>query len=139
MNNTVPATRRASPFQFAIVLIALLFSLLLIYQGLFDYLSGGDTTTAGFYMSLGAIFLLISTYTVLQTRRRLLRLMSMEMPTLSTALECQKCGLKNIREFQRGDFVFKQTDQPCPKDNQKMIISAIYRETPEKAKEEANR
>jgi hypothetical protein len=44
-----------------------------------------------------------------------------------------------VREFQRGDFVFKQTDQACPKDNEKMMISAIYRELKEKqkAKEEA--
>jgi hypothetical protein len=49
-------------------------------------------------------------------------------------VQCAKCGFKNIREFKRGDFVFKETDEPCPKDNQKMIISAIYREVKDKEK-----
>jgi hypothetical protein len=39
-----------------------------------------------------------------------------------------------VRDFQRGDFVFKQTDQACPKDNEKMTISAIYREVKDKEK-----
>jgi uncharacterized ferredoxin-like protein len=58
----------------------------------------------------------------------------MEMQPLSSTVQCQKCGFKNVREFQKGDFVFKETTEMCPKDNLKMIIAAIYREVKDKDK-----
>jgi len=133
MNRSVPVTSKVSPFLLAIIMITLLLSLISIYQGINEYLVG-DSSTGSFYMSIGAVTLALSAYMLLQTRKRMLRLMSMEMQPLSTTLQCQKCGFKNVREFQRGDFVFKQTDQACPKDNEKMTISAIYREVKEKEK-----
>ena len=140
MNNTTAGARRFSPFQLAIILVPLLLALILIYLGLSEYLSQ-NSEQGSFYMSLGMVTLVFSAYWLFQTRKRMLKLMGLEMQPLSTTLQCQKCGLKNMREFQRGDFVFKQTDQACPKDNEKMIISAIYREVKEKekAKEEASR
>lgn len=133
MNRTVPVASRVSPFLLAVILITLLLSLISIYLGLNEYL-GGDASTGSFYVSMGAVTLALSTYMLFQTRRRMLKLMSTEMQPLSTTLQCQKCGLKNVREFQRGDFVFKQTDETCPKDKEKMIVSAIYREVKEKEK-----
>ena len=94
----------------------------------------GDSSTASFYMSIGMVILAFSAYMLYQTRKRMIRLISMEMQPLSSTVQCQKCGFKNIREFKRGDFVFKETDESCPKDNQKMVISAIYREVKEKEK-----
>jgi len=133
MESTVPAARRVSPFLLAIILITLLLSLISIYQGITEYLVG-DQNIGSFYMSMGLITLALSAYMLFQTRRRMLKLIGMEMQPLSTTLQCQKCGFKNVREFQRGDFVFKQTEQACPKDNEKMIISSIYREVKEKEK-----
>jgi len=140
MNRSVPVTSKVSPFLLAIILITLLLSLISIYQGINEYLVG-RTDQGSFYMSIGAVTLALSAYMLFQTRKRMLKLMGMEMQPLSTTLQCQKCGFKNVREFQRGDFVFKQTDQACPKDNEKMMISAIYREVKEKekAKEEGHR
>jgi len=140
MTQPVPVTSKVSPFLLAIILITLLLSLVSIYLGLNQYLVG-DSGNGSFYVSMGAVTLALSAYMLFQTRKRMLRLVSMEMQPLSTTLQCQKCGLKDVREFQRGDFVFKQTDRPCPKDNEKMMISAIYREVKEKekAKEEGNR
>jgi len=137
MNSTVPVARRTSPFLLAIILITLLLSLISIYEGLTEYLVG-DSSTGGFYLTMGMVTLALSAYMLFQTKKRVLRLMGMEMQPLSTTLQCQKCGLKNVREFKRGDFVFKQTEEACPKDNEKMIISAIFREVKEreKAKEE---
>jgi len=133
MESTVPAARRVSPFLLAIILITLLLSLISIYQGITEYLVG-DPNIGSFYMSMGMITLALSAYMLFQTRKRMLKLIGMEMQPLSTTLQCQKCGFKNVREFQRGDFVFKQTEQACPKDNEKMIISSIYREVKEKEK-----
>jgi hypothetical protein len=132
---TTPATmaRKFSHIQLAIILIPLLLALILIFLGLNDTL-GGRTEEGSLYLSMGMLVLAFSTYWLFQTRRRILRIMSSEIQPLSTTLQCQKCGFKNVREFQRGDFVFKQTDQACPKDNEKMMISAIYRELKEKQK-----
>lgn len=135
MSDTTPSRRRLSPFLLAVIVITLLLSLISIYEGLGEYLlPNGDTGTGSFYLSIGMITLALSMYMLLQTKRRMLRLTGIEMQPLSTTLQCQKCGFKNLREFQRGDFVFKQTDQTCPKDNEKMLISAIYREVKEKEK-----
>jgi hypothetical protein len=119
--------------QLAIILIPLLLALILIFLGLNDTF-GGRTEEGSLYLSMGMVVLAFSTYWLFQTRRRILKIMSSEIQPLSTTLQCQKCGFKNVREFQRGDFVFKQTDQACPKDNEKMMISAIYRELKEKQK-----
>jgi len=57
------------------------------------------------------------------------------MQPIITTIQCSKCGFKNIRDFQRGDYIFKETDQQCPKCNEKMSIASIYREVKEKRKE----
>jgi len=137
MNRTVPVTRRVSPFLLAIILITLFLSMFSIYLGVNEYAS--DQNTGTFYIGMGAVTLALSAYMLIQTRKRMLKLASVEMQPLSTTLICQKCGLRNLRDFQRGDFVFKQTDQACPKDNEKMLISAIFREVKEKEKAKQDR
>lgn len=88
---------------------------------------------AGYLLLLGFLGVALSTYVLFQTRRRLLRL-RIEAPPITTTIECKKCGFKNMREFQRGDYVFKEVE-PCQKCDEKMLITAIYREVKEKVKE----
>ena len=88
---------------------------------------------AGYLLLLGFLGVALSTYVLFQTRRRLLRL-RIEVPPITTTIECKKCGFKSVREFQRGDYVFKEVE-PCQKCNEKMLITAIYREVKEKGKE----
>jgi hypothetical protein len=133
MNSTMPPERRLSPYLLAILVITLLLSVISIYSGVMEFMSGQETT-GSFYMSIGMATLALSAYIFYQSRSRVIRLASLQIQPLSTTLQCQKCGFKNTREFQRGDFVFKQTDQPCPKDNEKMMVAAIYREVKEKEK-----
>lgn len=53
-------------------------------------------------------------------------------PKMMTTIECNKCGKKTVREFQRGDFVFKELDAcQC---GGKQLITAIYKEIIEKEK-----
>jgi hypothetical protein len=137
MNQTVPPTRRSSPLLFAVIMIALMVALVCIYLGLNEYLVG-DSSTASLYMSTGIVTLAVSTYMMYQTRKRMIKLISLEMQPLSSTVQCMKCGFKNIREFKRGDFVFKETEEMCPKDNLKMTISAIYREVKDKDKAKEN-
>jgi hypothetical protein len=133
MNASVPTARRVSPFLLAIVLITLLLSLVSIGQGTLDYL-GGETETGILYMTLGLAILALATYMLFQTRKRIPKL-GLEMQPLITTLLCQKCGFRNVRDFQRGDYVFKQTENPCPKCSEKaVVIGSIYREVKEKEK-----
>ena len=60
--------------------------------------------------------------------------MKIEIPKVMTTIECRKCGTKTTREFQRGDFVFKELDA-CPKcPGEKQVVTAIYKEVKEKEK-----
>jgi len=134
MNQTPSPTRKLPPLMILVVMIALLLALASIYLGMMELLNNDPHGTASLLMSIGMVTLAVSTYMLYQTRRRIIRLVSMEMQPLSSAVQCQKCGFKNIREFKRGDYVFKETDETCPKDSQKMVISAIYREVKDKEK-----
>jgi len=134
MNQAPAPTRKLPPLMILVVMIALLLALASIYLGMMELLNNDPHGTASLLMSIGMVTLAVSTYMLYQTRRRIIRLVSMEMQPLSSAVQCQKCGFKNIREFKRGDYVFKETDETCPKDSQKMVISAIYREVKDKEK-----
>jgi hypothetical protein len=138
METTVPMAKRVSPFLLAIIMITLALSLMSIYQGIHDYIND-DATSGSFYLTMGVTTLAISTYLLFQTKKRVLKL-GMEMPPLTTTLECQKCGFKNVRDFQRGDFVFKPLEEQCPKCNEKaMSIGSIFREVKEREKTRESR
>jgi len=134
MEATIPMARRISPFLLVLIMITFVLSLAFIYQGFQDYL-GNRADSGSLNLTIGVTTLAISTYLLFQTKRRVLRL-GIQLQPLNTTLSCQKCGFKNIRDFQRGDYVFKQMEEPCPKCNEKsMSISSIFREVKEKAKE----
>lgn len=138
MEASVSMARRISPFLLAIIMITVVLSLAVIYYGIDAYTKENSTATdrltGNYFLIMGVATLAISTYLLLQTRRRMLKL-SMAIQPINTTLECQKCGFKNIREFQRGDYVFKQTEDQCPKCNEKtMAIGSIFREVKEKEK-----
>jgi cation transport ATPase len=108
----------------ALSLVALIFSVTII---------GQNSDAAWILLALGLLGVAISTYVLVETRRRLSKL-KIIVPPVNTTIECKKCGVKNVREFQRGDYIFKETE-PCQKCNDKMLITAIYREVKEKQKE----
>lgn len=122
---------RTSFFYLAIILVTLILSVIALSLGV-TALQGGDAS-AGSYALVGFIGLALSAYMLLQTQRKPSRV-TFEMPQVITTILCQKCGFKNIRDFQRGDYVFKEAE-PCPKCNEKMMIASIYREVKEKEKE----
>jgi len=131
MGEPFAAPRRTSPILIAILLIAFLLSIFSIFLG-FDLYLRGDIDGGSTYMILGATTLALSSYVLFQTRKRLLRLALKTQPIVTTIV-CEKCGLKNVRDFQRGDYIFKEMES-CPKCNEKMLISSIYREVKEKRK-----
>lgn len=132
MNETTEGpVKRVSSMLVIIILVTIVLSIAALVTAI-DYFGADELTMGSWFMFLGFIGLALSTYMVLQTRRRTVRL-PFEAPKVITTIVCEKCGLKNIRDFQRGDYIFKDTE-PCPKCNEKMMIHSIYREVEEKEK-----
>lgn len=134
MNETVEGpVKRVSSLLILIILVTLILSIAALYQAIAYFGSTPpDVNLGSWFMFLGITGLALSTYMVLQMRRKVVRL-PFEAPKVITTILCQECGMKNIRDFQRGDYIFKETE-PCPKCKEQMIISSIYREVEEKEK-----
>ena len=115
-----------------IMLAVMALSIIAFGLAAWAYLEGNELY-AIFLATTGAIALILSSYMLLQSRRTAVT-MKMAPSKVTTTVECRKCGMKNIRDFQRGDFVYKELEacQKCPDD--KMIITAIYKEVKEKEK-----
>jgi len=124
------ATSKISSFVLLVIFITLALSLtaLILAVNAFSY-----NEIASYYLLLiGFLGAALSTYVLLQTRKRMKRL-SIKTPSVTTTIECRKCGFKSIREFERGDYIFKDVDS-CQKCNENMLITAIFREVEEKKK-----
>ena len=134
MNNTsaAPGTAKISTFVLSIVLIVFALSIVAILLAVNAFLAGEEMLT-GYLLAIGAIAMILSVYVLLQSRRRVEK-MKLSIPPVMTTIECRKCGDKNVREFQRGDYVFKELElcKKCP--DTKMMITAIYKEVKEKEK-----
>jgi len=128
--NKSSAATRVSSFVLLIIFVTLALALAALVLAIYLYNTAPEI--AVYWLLLGFIGLALSTYVLFQTRQRILRL-RIETPPITTTIECRKCGFKSVREFQRGDYVFKEVE-PCQKCNEKMIITAIYREVREKGK-----
>jgi hypothetical protein len=122
---------RISTFVFMIVLLVMALSLVSFALAV-NAFALGENIVAGYLVIIGVIALALSTYVLLQSRRRMTT-MKLATPSMMTTIECRKCDFKSVREFQRGDYVFKELDK-CQKCDDKMIITAISKEVKEKEK-----
>jgi hypothetical protein len=125
------ATAKISSFLMAIVLVVLALSIVALLLSVNAFLAGNEIV-AGYLLIIGFIAMGLSIYVMFQSRKRAASL-KIEAPKVMTTVECRKCNIKNVREFQRGDFVYKDLD-PCEKCDDKMVITAIYKEVKEKEK-----
>ena len=123
-------TARISTFLLLVVFLTLALSFVALIFG--ATVVEQNTEASWVLLLLGFLGVSLSTYVLFQTRRRLSKL-KIVIPPVVTTIECKKCGFKNVREFQRGDYIFKE-GEPCQKCNDKMLITAIYREVKEKEK-----
>jgi hypothetical protein len=128
---TEPPAGRISSLFLVVVLITLILSVGALFWGVTQLISSPQSG-AEYFILIGFIGLALFAYMLLQTRRKPLHV-ALEMPRVITTILCQKCGFKNIRDFQQGDYIFKGTE-PCPKCKKKMMVSSIYREVDEKKK-----
>ncbi|MEM2972398.1 MAG: hypothetical protein QW270_08285 [Candidatus Bathyarchaeia archaeon] len=131
MSKNSSTTTKISSFVLMIIFIILMLSLMVLVLAI-GFQSSGEWEYAVGLLLIGFLGLALSTYMLLQTRRRILGL-RIEIPQVTTTIECRRCGFKSVREFQRGDYIFKEVE-PCQKCNEKMLITAIFREVREKEK-----
>lgn len=126
-----PATTKISTYLIMIVLIVLALSIVALMLSVNAFIVGNEIV-AGYLLIIGFIAMALSVYVLLQSRKRVAS-MKIKAPKIMTTVECKKCGFKSVREFQRGDFVFKELEA-CQKCKDKMMITAIYKEVKEKEK-----
>lgn len=129
VETTTPATKIPSLFLI-VILITLVLSIVSLYLAMEAFASQHEIH-AGYFLMMGFVGLGVSLYMLLQVKARTLKI-PLETEPMITTIRCRNCGFKNVREFQRGDFIFKELDETCPKCNVKMVIASIYREVKEK-------
>jgi len=128
--NSSSATTKISTYLMMIVLIVLALSIVALISAVTIFPEAPQM--AGFLLLIGFIAMSLAAYVLLQSRRRAIS-MKIEPPQVMTTIECRKCGFRSVRAYQRGDYVFKELEK-CQKCDDKMMITAIYREVKEKEK-----
>jgi len=134
-NPTSAANKKISNYIMTIVVIVLALSIVSIILAVIVASNGGPQAdlTAGFLAVIGVLAVTMSMFTLYQSRRQAAQ-MKIEVPKVMTTIECKKCGTKTMREFQRGDYVYKDLEA-CPKcPETKQVITAVYKEIKEKEK-----
>ena len=135
-NANSTGTAKISTFVLAAIYITLVLSVVAIAVAV-GALIEGSTEVAIYLLAIGFIALALSGYYLFQSRKHVATL-KIEAPKILTTIECVKCGIKSTREFQRGDFVYKELDK-CTKCEDKQVITAIYREATLKEQKEKDK
>ena len=132
MNEPPSNGKRIPIFFITVISVLLLLSFISLYQAAETYRRTGSPDLMTLILSVGAIAL--SSYLVLQMRHKPVKL-GFEIPKIFTTVQCSKCDFKNIREFQKGDYVLKIVES-CPKCQNSTYISSVYRETSKEEEKE---
>jgi hypothetical protein len=129
MSETPSEPKRISFFFVVVVSALLILSFISLYMAVETYRNTGEPPDfMTIILIVGAMAL--SSYMILQMRRKPLKL-GFEMPKVFTTVQCSSCDFKNVRDFQKGDYILKEADS-CPECKNQTYISSIYREAEEK-------
>lgn len=122
------------PFYFFLLGILILFSLILLFQGITEVDKNNNMVNMLFVMT-GATGLIATFYMIRRYQISVQRMLKEKKLTVLTVEECSKCNYKAIRPFRDGDFVYGYGDEcpRCPKNTEnapgtgsRMLITAIY-------------
>ncbi|MDR2720641.1 MAG: hypothetical protein LBC03_07565 [Nitrososphaerota archaeon] len=132
MTQNQATANKLSSYLMFIVIIVMGLAIVSLFSAIYAY-TLDNVLEAGFLIIIGAFGLTLSCVILYQNRKRTTA-MKVEAPKVMTYIECKNCGTKTTREFQRGDFVFKELDT-CPKcPEQKQMITGVYKEIKETEK-----
>ncbi len=130
-NSKDVSTTKISTFVLSLIYLVLALSAVAIFVAVGAYYQGEPIENTLSMLAIGLLTMALAGYILFQSRRRIANL-KIETPPILTTIECRKCNIKTTREFQRGDYVFKELE-PCQKcQEEKQVITAIYREVKEK-------
>ena len=135
--STAPAAdMTASWIAYAAILIVGFLSLLSLYMGFINYADSPDIAIV--FIFLGAAGFAAIGYMLFRgkpagtPKQEPLEIKKVEV---YTTLECPKCQQKRVRDFKRGDYVFKD-DEPCTRCDGMMMITKIARKKEEEKKKD---
>ena len=125
---------KINTYLILIVMVVLALSIVALFVAA-ETLLQGDTLTAGLFAGIGIIAMAMCMFLLFQSKRQSAEI-KLDIPKVMTTIECQNktCNNKTTREFQRGDFVFKELDVACGKCGGKQMITGVYKEVKEKEK-----
>ena len=126
MTDNVEHVKKISPFLLVLILVTFILSLSALYIAVESIIEQTNALNSYSFLLIGFFGLALSIYMLLQNRGKPMHVI-LELPRVITTLECPKCDFKSVRDFQREDYIFKETGS-CQKCNETMKITAIYRE-----------
>ena len=134
--STAPAAgMTASWVAYAAILIVGLLSLFSLYMGFLNY--AVNTDIALVYLFIGAAGFAAIGYMLFRGKPTTTKAETLVVKKVEvfTTLECPKCQQKRVRDFKRGDYVYKD-DEPCTRCDGMMIITKISRKKEEEKKKD---
>jgi hypothetical protein len=134
-NSSTAAGMTVSWVAYAAILIVGLLSLFSLYQGFINY--PDNTDVAIIYMFIGAAGFAAIGYMLVRGKPAPAKSEPLQVKKVEvfTTLECPKCQQKRVRDFKRGDFIFKD-DEPCTRCDGMMTITKITRKKEEDKKKD---
>lgn len=123
-DQAVASTVGVSRTFLLVLLFVGLLSLLSLYLGFDEYLSD-HPARAGVYFLMGTSGFALIGYMFFRSKSIMEKVESIPQIEVSTALECKSCGLKKIRAFQRGDYLFSEAEE-CTRCHSKMVVEKVY-------------
>jgi hypothetical protein len=125
--------KKISTYLTMIVLIVMALAVTALFIAAQTYIVG-DQLAAGVLAGIGLLALVLSVFLLYQSKMQSAQV-KIEVPKVMTTIGCVKtCEQKNVREFQRGDYVYKELDSSCQKCGGKQMITGIFKEVKEKEK-----
>jgi hypothetical protein len=116
----------------AVVVVLGIFSLLFLWLG-FQSFGGENPDQGNLYIVVGTAGLAAIGYMFFRTKAISSQKPPVEKAEVVTILECPSCDLKRVRDFQRGDYVYK-SDESCTRCEGIMTITGIHRKAEPKKK-----
>lgn len=114
----------------AVVVVIGIFSLLSLWMG-FQAYGSEHPEQSTYYIIIGTAGFAAIGYMFFRTKAITTKKQDVPKVDVVTILECPSCELKRIRDFQRGDYVYKD-DEPCTRCEGTMLITGIHRRAEEK-------
>jgi len=121
-----------SKVSLAIVVVIGVSSLLFLWLG-FQAFGGENPDQGNLYIFVGTSLMAAIGYMFFRTKAGSSQKPPVEKAEVVTILECPSCDLKRVRDFKRGDYIYK-SDEPCTRCEGTMTIKGIHRKAEPKKK-----